>query len=212
MSRVMAINAIIEVAPVLREILDQVDHARREYVRAVGQNGRKSFSQTGRSLAHGDAALEQEATDLIDDCRALPDASAPHPVQGLQIKLLGRLQRHRTHGWTLRRLGDGLGIAVVVLVAFEERLDILGRQQVNVMAESGELTPDVMGSGTGLHPDQTDRQVRQALQQLSTSDLAAQHDAAACIHADQVEDVLAQIDPDGGDALTGAVVGHGTAP
>jgi hypothetical protein len=32
-------------------------------------------------LAHGDAAFKQEAADLVDDGRALPDPSASHPVK-----------------------------------------------------------------------------------------------------------------------------------
>jgi hypothetical protein len=98
--------------------------------------------------------------------RALPNQTAAHPVQGLQIELLGRLQRHGAHGWPLGRLGDGLSVAVVVLVALEKRFDVLGRQQAHVMPEGGELAPNVMSPGTGLQADQADRQVGHALQQL----------------------------------------------
>lgn len=69
------------------------------------------------------------------------------------------------------------------------------------MAKNRELTADVMGSGTGLHPDETDRHVGQAGLRLSTRNLAAQHNRAAGIQADQVEGVLAQINADG---LSGA--------
>ena len=101
----------------------------------------------------------------------------------------------------LRRLGDGLGIAVVVLVSFEEWFDILGRQKADVMAESGELSPDVMGAGASLHADQADRHIGQAGLQLPARDLPAQHDLAAGIHANQVEGILAQVDADRGDGL-----------
>jgi hypothetical protein len=62
----------------------------------------------------------------------------------------------------LRRLGDGLGVAVIVLVPLEEWFDVLGRQKVDVMAQSGELSPDVMGARASLHADQADRHIGQA--------------------------------------------------
>ena len=156
------INPIIEVPPIPGQILDQVDHAWREHVRALGQKGGQGLAQAGRPLSDRDAAFEQEAADLVDHRRALPDQTAAHPVQGLQIELLRRLQGHRAHGGPLRRLGDGLGVAVIVLVPLEEWFDILGRQKVDVMAQSGELSPDVMGARASLHADQADRHIGQA--------------------------------------------------
>ena len=124
----------------------------------------------------------------------------------MQIKLFGRLQRHRPHGRALDRLGNGLGIAVVVLVSFEKRLHVLGRQQAHVMAKGCELAPNMMSPGAGLHSDQTDRQVGQAGLQLPARDLAAQQDLAAGIHANQVESILAQVDADRGDGLSRGLV------
>jgi hypothetical protein len=48
---------------------------------------------------------------------------------------LRRLDGDEVHGRSLHRLGDGLGIAIVVLVALQERLDVLGWDQSNVVAE-----------------------------------------------------------------------------
>jgi hypothetical protein len=88
---------------------------------------------------------------------------------------------------------------MVSLVTLEKRFDVLGRQQAHVMAESCELTPNMMGAGTGFHADQAGWDVRQSLSELGPGELDAQHDGAALILADKVEAVLAEIDTQGGN-------------
>ena len=99
----------------------------------------------------------------------------------------------------MHRLSDGLGIPVVVLVALEERLHVLGRDEAHVMAERLQLPADVVGPGAGLHADQARWDVGQALSELGTGELDPQHDGAAFILTDEMERVLAQIDAQGGD-------------
>jgi hypothetical protein len=60
--------------------------------------------------------------DLVDHRRALADEPAAHAVQGLQFELLAALERDKPHGGPLHGLGDRFGIAIIVLVAFQERL------------------------------------------------------------------------------------------
>jgi hypothetical protein len=43
-------------------------------------------------------------------------ATAPHPMQGLQIKLVGRLGRNKFHRRTLHCFGDRFSVAIVILV------------------------------------------------------------------------------------------------
>jgi hypothetical protein len=52
-----------------------------------------------------------------------------------KIALLRRLDRDKAHGWSLHRLGYSLRIAVVILVSFEEGLDVLRRDEANDMSE-----------------------------------------------------------------------------
>jgi hypothetical protein len=47
-------------------------------------------------LTHGNATLQQEGADLIDD-------ASTHAVERLQIELLGALCRHELHGRALHR-------------------------------------------------------------------------------------------------------------
>jgi hypothetical protein len=124
---------------------------------------------------------------MVDYRGTLPDQTGADTVQSLEVELLGRLQRHPTHDRALHRLGDGFGVAVMILVTFEERFDVLGGQQVDVVAEGRELPSDVMGSRAGFHFDQADRQVGQTGKQLPARHFPAQDDRAACIHPDQVK-------------------------
>jgi len=54
-------------------------------------------------LTHGNATLQQEGADLIDDASALTDQPLTHAVERLQIELLGALCRHELHGRALHR-------------------------------------------------------------------------------------------------------------
>jgi hypothetical protein len=56
------------------------------------------------SLAHLNAALQQEGADLIGDAGALADQPLTHSVQRLQVELTGSLRRHQLYRWPLHRL------------------------------------------------------------------------------------------------------------
>src|SRR5207237_9838723 len=51
---------------------------------------------------------------LHDGPEALNDQMLPHPVERLQVELLGALCRDELHRWALHRFGDCLRIAEVV--------------------------------------------------------------------------------------------------
>jgi len=74
------------------------------------------------TLPHSDTAFEEEAADPIDDSRALADKAGADAVEREKIALLGRLDRNEVHGRSLHGLGDGLGIAEVVLVSLKSRV------------------------------------------------------------------------------------------
>jgi hypothetical protein len=52
----------------------------------------------------GNATLQQEGLDLIDDASVLTDQPLTHPVERLQIELLGGC-RDELHCWAADRLG-----------------------------------------------------------------------------------------------------------
>ena len=85
------VRSPVEVMQVTGEILDHVHHSRGQGIGAIGQDVRKRLTQEAQALAHGDAALEQEGSDLVDDRGALADQARTHPMQRLQVKLLDTL-------------------------------------------------------------------------------------------------------------------------
>src|SRR4051812_4157057 len=71
--------------------------------------------------------------------------------------------RCRTH-----RLADRLGIGGIVLVALDVRLHITRRHQPYFVAQLDQLACPVMGSGAGLHADETRPQPGEELQHPAT--------------------------------------------
>ena len=59
-----------------------------------------------QSLPHRYPALQQESADLIDNAGALTDQSLAHPMQRLQVELVGGLRCNKFHRRALHCL-DG---------------------------------------------------------------------------------------------------------
>jgi hypothetical protein len=129
------LDALIRPAPVSGQVLDDAQHAGREHISARRQDARQLGPQETQPLPHRDAALQQEGTDLIDNAGALADKSLAHPVERLQVELVGGLGRDELHGRALHRLGNRFRIAIVVLLTFGIRAHILRRHQPGVVAE-----------------------------------------------------------------------------
>ena len=100
------LDALIEPAPVARQILDDVHHVWRQRIGGRGQNARQLSTQEALPLPDGNATFQQEGADLIDDASALTHQPLTHAVQRLQIELIGGLRRHQLHRWPLHGLGD----------------------------------------------------------------------------------------------------------
>ena len=92
--------------------------------------------------------LQEEGADLIDDTGVLIDRSLPHPVERLQVKLLGGLRRHDLHRGALDYLGDRLRVAEIVLLSLPVGAHILRRHQPSVVTKRLELATEVMGHAT----------------------------------------------------------------
>src|SRR5262249_36875934 len=144
-------------------------------------------------------SLDQKAADLIDHAGPLAHKARAHAMQSEQVHLFRSLDRHKVHCRPLHLLRDRLGIAVVVLVTFEERLHVLRRDQTNIVSKRGELAGDVMRAATGFHADQAARNVGKPAPKLSARALQLQNDRPALIEADKMETILAEIDADRAD-------------
>src|SRR5262249_8500415 len=137
--------------------------------------------------------------DLIDHARALANETRAHAMQCQEVHLLRRLDRCEVHRRPLYGFCNRLGIPVVVLVPFEERLHILRRDQTNIVCKRDELAGDVMRPRTGLHADQAARNVGEPALELSARALQLQNDGPALIEADKMETILAEVDAPRGD-------------
>src|SRR5262245_889282 len=76
----------------------------------------------------------------VYDRRALPDKARAHAVERQESGLLGCLDRDEVHGRPLH----GLGIAEVVLVSTQKRLEVLGEHHADIVPERLNLARDAM--------------------------------------------------------------------
>ena len=81
------------------------------------------------------------------------------------------------------------------------------------MPKRDQLPAHVVRASAGLHADQAGRKISKAVLKLTARELRLEDDGAAFIEADQVENVLADIDADDGNLCAGlggfAVRWHG---
>jgi len=103
------------------------------------------------------------------------------------------------HGWPLHCFRNRLGVAAIVLVPFQEGLHILGRHQPRIMAKRHQPAAQMVRANAGLNADQAGRQISKAVLKLAARNLVLQDDGAALVEADQVKDILADIDADNGN-------------
>ena len=68
------------------------------------QDARQLGAQETQPLPHRDASLQQEGADLVDAAGTLIEKPLAHPVQGLQVELVGTLGRDKLHGWAVALL------------------------------------------------------------------------------------------------------------
>src|SRR6266704_1546333 len=147
-----ALDALIEPAPVTSQVLDDVHHAWRQDIGGRGQYARQLGAPL--PLPHGNATLQQEGADLVDDASALAHQSLTNSMQRLQIELIGSLRRHKLHRWPLHRLGDRLRVAEIVLLSLRIGANVLRRHQPGIVTKALELATEMMCPDASLHPDQ----------------------------------------------------------
>jgi hypothetical protein len=115
------------------QLPEQHPQCARQLVVSVFQDPGQCLFDITASLPDGDAALEQQSANLVDHCSATTHPALAHPMQGLQIQLVVRLDRNEAHTWPSHGLGDRFRIDIVVLVRLHVRLHILSRHQAHVV-------------------------------------------------------------------------------
>src|SRR6516225_8064976 len=148
---------------------------------------RQLCSQKPLALSNRDATFQQESANLIDDAGALTDQSLAHPMQRLQIELLGGLRCHELHCGTLHRLSNGFRVTEVVLLSLRVRAYILRRHQPSVMTKCLYLPTQIMRADASVHPEQVLRHNSQPDVAMATRILVTQHDSTTIIKPNDVE-------------------------
>ena len=92
-------------------------------------------------------------TQRIDQLRALADQKVPCPEKHGARLLFLRLDGDEAHGRPACRLRNRFRIRRVVLLAFDKRLDVRGRDQANFMPGVADSPTPVVGAPAGLHGD-----------------------------------------------------------
>ena len=136
------LDALIEPQPILIETDNEVAHARRQLVGAVLQNGEERSAQGIGAGPNGDPMLDEKSADLVDRRRASRHQPGAHAMQSLQIELILRLLLHDAQVGAQSRLGNGLGVVVVVLLTLRERLDVDCRDDARRVPEPSQRAAD----------------------------------------------------------------------
>ena len=103
----------------------------------------------------------------------------------------------------LRGFGDGKSIVAVVLIAFNEGLNVLGWDQPNVHAMPLKGASPVVGAAAGLHGDDGFWVFQEQRQQSLALHLPVKDRLASLIHGTDLEDGLCEINPDQGNVHVG---------
>src|SRR4051795_3628034 len=126
----------------MRNMRGESTSVRVEDTRQLGPQGTQA-------LPHGDAPLQQERTDLIDDTGTLTEQSLADAVQRLKVELIGGLGRDELHGRALDSLGDGFRISEVILLSLRIGAHVFRRHQAGVLAKHLEPATEMMRADAG---------------------------------------------------------------
>jgi hypothetical protein len=119
----------------------------------LAENIGQGVAQPMQPLADGDAMLEKETANLIDDGSAFPDEPRTDAVQGLQIELLICLCWNAPRCGALNRFGDSKSIAEIVLMGWPERLGIECWHLPHIVTKAAEIACQVMGAHSRFDTD-----------------------------------------------------------
>src|SRR5262249_4421185 len=124
------------------------ERASQDAARMRGNSARKKRKPCRTAMPRSN-----KKADLIDDASALTDQPLTHPVERLQIELLGGLCCDELHRRALHRLGDRFGVPEVILLSLRIRAHVLRRHQPRVVSEHLQLAAEMMRTHASFHAD-----------------------------------------------------------
>src|SRR3954447_22896818 len=127
---------------------------------------------------------------------ALPDQKIPRPEQhGARLLPLG-LNRDKAHRRSTGSLSDRFRISRIVFLTLDERFDVGGWDQANLMPEVTDGPPPVVRAPTGFHGDDAARLRGKEAENLLSGKLFAEANAAVGKGAMRLEGPLCKIETD----------------
>src|SRR3954452_3863729 len=156
-----------------------------------------------RPLRSHDAVLRQMTAERVDQLRALPDQKIPRPEQhGARLLSLG-LNRDKAHHRSTCSLSNRFRVSRIVLLALDERFDVGGWDQSNLMPEVTDGPPPVVRAPTGFHGDDAARLRGKEDENFLSGKLFAEPNAAVGKGAMRLERPLCKIKTDNANLVHG---------
>src|SRR6516225_2501270 len=171
-------NPTIKVTKKIIELAEPFSRHRRQFVLQIRKDLRDRPARAGNALGDGEAAIEQEATDLTNDGGAMIDRPLSRPMQRLDVLLLDRLLRDKRNVRLPRGYADRVCVIAVILLPAHKRLYILGADNLDPMPERLKLTRPVERARAGLDDNGAWMNLRQHSKELITHHPTLQNDAA----------------------------------
>src|SRR5215213_10046154 len=142
-------------------------------------------------------------TERVDQLRALPDQKIPRPEQHGARLLFLALNRDKAHRRSTCSLSNRFRIGRIVLLALDERFDVGGWDQSNLMPEVADGPPPVVRAPTGFHGDDAVRLLGKERENFLSGKLFAEPNAAVGKGAMRLEGPLCKIETDNANLLHG---------
>src|SRR3954467_10710388 len=141
--------------------------------------------------------------ERVYQLRALPDQKIPRPEQhGARLLSLG-LNRDKAHRRSTGSLSDRFRVGGIVLLALDERFDVDGWDQSNLMPEVPDGSPPVVRAPTGFHGDDAARLLGKEAENFLSGKLFAETNAAIGTGAMRLEGPLCKIETDDANLFHG---------
>src|SRR3954471_18969732 len=180
----------------------QFHHEQRKRCRLILDHLFKNF-HIRRPLRGHDTVLRQMTAERVYQLRALPDQKISRPEQhGARLLSLG-LHRDKAHRRSTRSLSDRCRIGSIVLLALDERFDVDGWDQSNLMPEIPDGSPPMVRAPTGFQGDGAARLLGKEAENFLSGKLLTEPNAAVGKGAMRLEGPLCKIETDNANLFHG---------
>src|SRR3954451_18454319 len=180
----------------------QLHDEKRKRCRLILDRFFKNF-HIRRPLRGHDAVLRQMTAERVNQLGALPDQKIPRSEQHGARLLSLALNRDKAHRRSTRRLSDRFRVSRIILLALDERFDVGGWDQSNLMPEVTNGSPPVVCAPTGFHGDDAARLLGKEAENFFSGKLFAEPNAAVGKGAMRLEGPLRKIETDNANLFHG---------